>query len=68
MKVTQTIELEDNERLAIQKVLGICDEISDIAHCSMVDVFDYLSEVAGVIGKNKYSIGSILDIHDIRLG
>ena len=68
MKVTQTIELEDNERLAIQKTLGICDEISDIAHCSMEDVFDYLSEVAGVIGEYKYSIGSILAIQDIRLG
>lgn len=33
IKITQTIELEDKERLAIQKVLGICDEISDIAHC-----------------------------------
>jgi hypothetical protein len=62
MKVTQTIELEDNERLAIQKVLEICDEISDIAHCSMVGVFEYLTDVADVIGDYKYSIGDTLYI------
>lgn len=65
MKVTQTIELEDKERLAIQKVLGICDEISDIAHCSMVDVFEYLSDVAGVTGEYSYSLGSTLNIAEI---
>lgn len=62
MKVTQTIELNDKERLAIQEVLGICDEISDIAHCSMVGVFEYLSDIAGVIGEYKYSIGDTLNI------
>ena len=66
MKVTQMIELESNEILAIQKVLGICDEISDIAHCSMVDVFVYLSEVAGIVGDYKYSLGSTLNIAEIR--
>ena len=46
MKVTQTIQLNDDERLAIQKVLGLCDEISDIAHSSMANVFDYLIDTA----------------------
>ena len=65
MKVTQTIELEDKERLAIQKVLGICDEISEIAHCSMVDVFNYLESIADCVGEYKYSIGSTLHIAEI---
>lgn len=65
MIVTQTIQLEDSERLAIQKVLGICDEISDIAHCSMIDVFEYLEEVAGILGDYKYSIGDTLRIAEI---
>lgn len=66
MKVTQTIELEDNERLAIQKALGICDEISDIAHCTMTEVFEYLAGVAGIIDEYKYSLGSTLNIAEIR--
>ena len=65
MTITQTIQLEDNERLAIQKALGICDEISDIAHCSMVDVFEYLADVASIVGNYKYSLGSTLNIADI---
>lgn len=65
MIVTQTIQLEDSERLAIQKVLGICDEISDIAHCSMIDVFVYLEEVAEIVGDYKYSLGDTLRIAEI---
>ena len=65
MKVTQTIQLSDDERLAIQKVLGLCDEISDIAHCSMRDVFDYLTAEADIIEDYKYSIGDTLYIAEI---
>ena len=65
MKVTQTIQLSDDERLAIQKVLGLCDEISDIVHCSMLDVFDYLRANAKVVEDYKYSIGDTLYIAEI---
>ena len=65
MKVTQTIQLEDKERLAIQEVLGVCDEISEIAHCTMVDVFNYLESISDYIGEHKYSIGDILRIAEI---
>lgn len=65
MKVTQTIQLEDSERLAIQKVLALCDEVSDIAHCSMADVFDYLEGESEIIGEYEYSIGGLLNIADI---
>lgn len=65
MKVTQTIQLDDKERLAIQKVLELCDEISNIAHCSMVDVFAYLEGVSDIVGELKYSIGDTLYIAEI---
>ena len=66
MKVTQTIQLNDDERLAIQKVLGLCDEISGIAHCSMVDVFRYLVEgVSDNVDDYKYITEDTLYIADI---
>ena len=65
MKVTQTIQLEDEERLAIQKVLRICDKISDIAHCSMSNVFEYLTEMADIDGDCEYSMGDTLYIAEI---
>lgn len=65
MEVIQTIQLEDNERLAIQKVLALCDEISEIAHCSMANVFDYLIDVSEIVDEYKYSIGDMLQIAEI---
>lgn len=65
MKVTQTIKLQDDERLAIQKVLGLCDEISEIAHCTMTNVFDYLVGEAEIIDEYKYSIKDTLYIAEI---
>lgn len=66
MTVTQTIQLEDKERLAIQKVLGLCDEISDIAHCSMVDVFRHLVGVSDIVDDYKYSTKDTLHIAEIK--
>ena len=66
MKVTQTIQLNDDERLAIQKVLGLCDEISDISHCTMANVFDYLVDTAEIVGDFKYSIRDTLYIAEIN--
>ena len=65
MKVTQTIQLSEAERLAIQKVLGLCDEISEIAHCTMVNVFQYFEDVSEIVGEYEYSIGDILQISEI---
>ena len=56
MKVTQTIQLQEDEKLAIEKVLGLCDEISELAHCSMRDVFDYLAGEADIVDEYKYSM------------
>ena len=65
MEITQTIKLEDKERLAIQKVLSLCDEISDIAHCSMSNVLDYLIDTAETVGDFEYSIRDTLYIAEI---
>ena len=66
MKVTQTIELDDKERLAIQKVLGLCDEISEISGVTMGNAFDYLISISEIIDEYKYSIGDTLYIADIK--
>ena len=65
MKVTQTIQLDDRERLAIQKVLGLCDEISDIARCPMDNVFRYFMDVSELGDEYEYSIGDTLNIAEI---
>ena len=46
MKIARTIELDDNDRLAVQRFLKLTDKISDVAGCSMVDVFEYFSDQA----------------------
>ena len=51
--------------MAIQKVLGLCDEISDIAHCSMSNVLDYLIDTAETVGDFEYSIRDTLYIAEI---
>lgn len=66
MKVTQTIQLQYDEKLAIEKVLGLCDEISDLANCSMRDVFDYFAGEAEIIDEYKYSMhNNVLQIAEI---
>ena len=65
MKVTQTIQLQEDECEAIEKVLALCDEISTIAHCSMRDVFDYLSAEAEIVGDYDYVMTNILQIAEI---
>lgn len=65
MKVTQTIQLKEDERLAIRKVLGLCDEIADIAHCTIPTVFHYLLDMSDIIGDYEYSIGDTLQIAEI---
>ena len=65
MKITQTIQLQDDERLAIEKVLGLCDEISELAHCSMRDVFDYLAGEAEIVDEYTYCISNLLQIAEI---
>lgn len=65
MTTVQTIELSDKERLTIEDFLNLADEISDIAKCSMSDVFEYFADNADIIGEYKHSIGALHQISDI---
>ena len=69
MTTVQTIQLDDNERLALQKALGIIDKIANIAKVSMDNVFDYLCEAAEIAeskGEHKYFIKAIHNIDEMR--
>ena len=65
MEVVQTIELNNEERLTVSRFIQLVDKISDIAGCSMDDVFIYFLGKAEIIEINKYSIGAIHQIKDI---
>jgi hypothetical protein len=66
MKVTQTIELNDKERLAIARALKIIDEISDIVDAPMVDVFDYFAVNSDLTAVGQYSVKNLHSIKEIR--
>ena len=69
MLTTQTIELNDNERLTLQKALGIIDDIATIANTSVDNVFEYLCEVAEIAenkGKHEYFIKALHDIYAMK--
>lgn len=65
MITTQTIELNDNERLTLQKALGIIIDISAIANTSANNVFDYLCEIAEV-KDNQYLIKALHNIYEMK--
>ncbi len=67
MTTTQTIELNDSERLALQKALGIIDNIAVIVNVPKSNVFDYLCEVAEIDDDaNAYLIKALHNIKEIR--
>ena len=67
MQIVQTIELTDEERITVSKFLKLADTISDVARCSMDDVFVYFADKAEIIEENNaYSIGAIHQITDIK--
>lgn len=66
MITKQTIELNDNERLALQKALGIIDNIAVIVNVPKSNVFDYLCEIAVIEDDNAYHIKAIHNIDEIR--
>ena len=65
MKVTNTIQLQYDEKLAVEKVLGICDEIAYLTHCTPKDVFDYLLAEAEMVDINTYNISNFLQVSEI---
>lgn len=65
MKVTQTIELTDKERLTVQNFLHLTDQISDISGRSMDDVFNYLAEHSELTDDDGYSFSGLIQIAEI---
>lgn len=65
MKVTQTVELTDKERLTVQNFLHLTDQISDISGRSMSDVFTYLAEHSELIEDERYSFSGLIQIAEI---
>ncbi len=61
MTTTQTLELNDNERLTLQKALGIICDIAAIANTSVDKVFEYLCEAAEI----KDRVCTIKAVHNI---
>lgn len=64
MKVTQTIQLDAEERLALQKTFSLIDKISVQTRSSMTDVFDNLLDIAELSDEYEYEY-SITDFIDI---
>ena len=65
MKVVQTIELTDNERLTVSNFLKLADDISDVAGCSMDEVFVYFADKSKITDTEDYSICALHEIKDI---
>lgn len=65
MKVTQTIELNDEERLTVQNFLYLTDQISDISGRTMDDVFNYFARESELIDGERYSFSGLVQIAEI---
>ena len=65
MKITRTIELDENDRQIVEKFLKMTDRISDVVGCSMEDVYDYFAEQAEMLADGEYSITALHQIEDI---
>lgn len=65
MKITRTIELDDKDRLTVERFLNLVDKVSDVARCSMDDVFLYFADKAELTD-DGYSIGVLHQIEDIK--
>lgn len=66
MEVIQSITLNDSERITVSRFLKLADEISDIAGCSMDNVFTYFVDKSEITENNGYSISAIHEIKDIK--
>lgn len=68
MTTTQTIELNDKERLTLQGALGFISDMAAIANTSANNVFEYLCEVAEIKDNREYYIKAVHDIKEIKRG
>lgn len=65
MKITRTIELDDNDRLTICRFLKLADRISEVSSGDMRSVFEYFLEQAEILADGEYSITALHQIEDI---
>ena len=66
MKTTQTIELNNNERLTLGKALKIMDEVSNIVGIPMVDVFEYFAGVSDSTDDGHYEVKALHYIAEMK--
>lgn len=66
MKTTQTIELSDDERLALSKALRLIDQISDVVDDTMANVFDYFVDNSDITEDGHYSVKALHNIEEMR--
>ena len=64
MKITQTIELDEQDRIAIARCLKLIDEIGDVVDCSSDTVYEYFVQAAD-IKDGSYTISAVHQIKDI---
>lgn len=66
MKITRTIELNDEERLTVSRFMNLVDKLSDIAGCELDDVFTYFIEKSEFTEDNGHTICALHQIDDIK--
>ena len=65
MEVTKTIQLSDEERQIIEKVLGLIEEMSESANNTMANVFKHLVEISEIVYDFKYLAPNTIYIDEI---
>lgn len=66
MKVTRTISLTHDEQITVSRFIKICDEISDIAKCSMSEVAEYFFHQSTLDADDIWSVKEMHQIEDIE--
>ena len=64
--MTITIELSADEKLALEKALGIIGNMALLAEVSKGDVIDYLSRVALIDDKREWHITTRHNTNEIK--
>ena len=66
MNVTRTVELNEEEKKAVQMTLGLCDEIADLCNDTpMMNVFGYFIRESELVGDYDYIVDNIVNLGDI---
>lgn len=66
MKVTQTIELSDDERITLEKALSLIDKIADVVDDTMENVFEYFVVNSDPTEGKGYYVKPLHDITEIK--